>query len=55
MNEQQLVKLSVLANIQDAAVKTLLAAGGDDFSLKSAEEVRQDVATAINNKIRQGA
>lgn len=55
MNETELQRLSVIANIQDAVVKTVAAAAGDDFTIKPLEEIRQDVATAINNRIKQGA
>lgn len=52
MDQKEITNLSILANAQDVAVKVIMAAAGDDFALKPEAEVREDVATKINNKLR---
>lgn len=52
MDQKEILNLSILSNVQDVAVKVIMAAAGDDFSLKSEAEVREDVATKINNRLR---
>lgn len=55
MDQSNFEKLSVVANMQDIATKVIMLAAGDDFSIKPEPEVREDVATALNSMIRQGA
>jgi hypothetical protein len=52
MDQKEITNLSILANVQDVATKVIMAAAGDDFALKPESDVREDVATKINNKLR---
>lgn len=52
--QKKVVAAAVLANVQEVAFQVLTTRGGNEFSVKSADEVSQDIAAAINNQtVRQ--